>query len=193
MWQLTWEGLALIVPRSLCKFLKPRQLSAYLFLDGLKESCVCARVAVLSLCLWRASPLGSLDVWSKGGWWVVAAFSVANVHDPFPTSLEISLKEWLTRDEVQLNNTLGNGGLPCFSGSHPNMVLVFAFSNWLLSKRLRESSRSHPQSGQLAAGPCIMVLDSWGIQPSNYSSKAWMSFSWPGRGPRTLHFACIIT
>lgn len=128
MWQLTREGLPLILSRSVCRFLKHQQFSAHLFLDCLIESRMCAWAAVLPLSVSLQSLLGSLDPCSRGGGGI-AAFSVSNVRKPFPSSLETSSVGWFTQMSTwwnQIKYTLENDGPHCFSVSHPNNF-IFPF------------------------------------------------------------------
>lgn len=118
------------------------------FLDCLKESCMCAWVAILPLSVSLQSLLGSLV---GGG---VAAFSVGNVREPFPSSLETSSIGWFTQMSTwwnQIKYTLENDGPHCFSVSHPNNF-IFASFNWLLSEWLCVCPRSHLLSGQHGSG-----------------------------------------
>lgn len=186
MWQLTQEGLPLILSRSVCRFLKHQQFSAHLFLNCLIESSMCAWAAVLPLSVSLQSLLGSLDPCSRGGGGV-AAFSVSNVRKPFPSSLETSSVGWFTQMSTwwnQIKYTLENDGPHCFSVSHPNNFIFPFFSTGCF---LNGSVSALGHTCSLGS----MALDSWGIQPSNYSRKTWIFFfppAWLWAQMKHLHF-----
>lgn len=145
-------------------------------------------LSCLSVCLRRVS---------GGGKGVVATFSVVNVRAPLPSHWKSLLKDDLPRwacDEIRLNIHWRMTGLIASQFLTQTLFWFFAFLIWLLSEWL-VSVPGHTRSlGSLQPNHASWLWIPEVIQPSNYSSKAWIFFSWPGHRPRwNIYTSLFIT